>query len=80
VTHPSEENRWYQRRKFWFASGILADRRSGVDRRMRADRRQAETGGTLPVSADDRRRSPRRRTELERRSAERRMMDRRPLV
>lgn len=80
MTHPSEENRWYQRRKFWFSSGILADRRSGVDRRIGADRRQTETGGTFPVTSDDRRSSPARRAESERRSAERRMMDRRPLV
>ncbi len=79
VTQPSEENRWYQRRTFWFASGILADRRTGVDRRTRGERR-AELPAALVSGADDRRSGSTRRAARERRAAERRLIDRRPVA
>lgn len=77
VTHPSEESRWYQRRKFWFASGILTDRRTGVDRRTCGERR-AELPAAEAAGGDDRRSGSTRRVARERRAAERRLMDRRP--
>jgi hypothetical protein len=79
MTHPSDENRWYRRRKFWFASGILADRRSGIERRSGNERRVVKV--TAPVvEGQDRRLSSARRAEGERRSGERRQSDRRPAV
>jgi hypothetical protein len=79
VTQPLEEQRWYQRRKFWFASGILADRRTGVDRRTGDERRRPDAAMAAPLVARERRNGPTRRAEAERRSAERRLIDRRPL-
>jgi hypothetical protein len=80
VTHPSEESRWYQRRKFWFSSGILADRRSGIDRRTSGERRNVEQTAALAAGSDDRRSGSTRRGEHERRAAERRLIERRPLA
>jgi hypothetical protein len=80
VTHPSEDNRWYQRRKFWFASGILADRRTGIDRRTAGERRQAEPAAALAAGSADRRTDSTRREQQERRSGERRLIDRRPVA
>jgi hypothetical protein len=68
MTDASDEQRWYQRRKFWFTSGILADRRTGIDRREPAHG---------DASADDRRLHPPRRIASERRLGERRLGERR---
>ncbi len=49
IQENAEDRRWHARRKFWFPSGILVDRRSGSrrqgsgstpeDRRVSVDRR-----------------------------------------
>ena len=80
MTHASDENRWYQRRKFWFAFGILADRRTGIERRSGAERRHDVQPASLAAGAADRRTGPTRREESERRSAERRLINRRPIT
>jgi hypothetical protein len=69
MTDASNEQRWYQRRRFWFATGILADRRTGIDRRELG----LDDDRTAPAAtADDRRVQPPRRIASERRVAERR--------
>lgn len=73
----SEDRRWTARRKFWFPSGILVDRRASIERRAGADRRRAV--GPLPAGLmGDRRLSRDRRAPAERRSGERRLGQRRP--
>jgi len=70
----SDDRRWAARRKFWFPSGILVDRRSGFDRRSGTERRTRPPAGlyATPRSGKDRRDDP------ERRGAERRQDVRRP--
>ncbi|MDH4044591.1 MAG: hypothetical protein OEW06_09045 [Gemmatimonadota bacterium] len=74
----AEDRRWTARRKFWFPSGILVDRR-GIERRAGADRR-ISVSASLPkgVSVDRRVTPDRRQPADSRRSGERRLGPRRP--
>jgi hypothetical protein len=71
---PNDDRRWAARRKFWFPSGILIDRRSGSERRSGAERRGEGHEGAV---ASDRRTRPERRDQPDRRTTERRRSDRR---
>ncbi len=72
-----EDRRWRARRKFWFPSGILVDRRGLPERRSGTDRRSQVL--PLPPSIKaDRRTTQDRRAPAQRRSGERRVGPRRP--
>jgi hypothetical protein len=73
-----EDRRWKARRKFWFPSGILVDRRGLPERRSGGDRRQADPPTLPPGLTADRRVTPDRRASAQRRSGERRTGPRRP--
>lgn len=73
----SDDRRWQARRKFWFPSGILVDRRGEVERRSGRERRRA-VGGALPAGLVTERREGERRGAAERREIERRQGARRP--
>ena len=74
----AEDRRWTARRKFWFPSGILVDRRASVERRAGSDRRQSRPTPMPPSLTDDRRLADDRRDADHRRSGERRIGPRRP--
>jgi hypothetical protein len=76
MDHSADDRRWVARRKFWFPSGILVDRRAGHERRTGSDRRRTASG--LPPGLTIDRRSEPRRATLERRTSERRVGPRRP--
>jgi hypothetical protein len=72
-----EDRRWTARRKFWFPSGILVDRRASFERRSGTDRRRSPS--TLPPGLSvDRRATLDRRAPAPRRAGERRLGPRRP--
>jgi hypothetical protein len=73
-----EDRRWTARRKFWFPSGILVDRRASFERRSGADRRRTVSAALRPGLPAERRATPDRRASVQRRSAERRLGPRRP--
>jgi hypothetical protein len=73
-----EDRRWTARRKFWFPSGILVDRRGLPERRSGTDRRQEQPPVLPPGLTADRRVTPDRRASALRRSGERRIWPRRP--
>ena len=76
MDHPTDDRRWTARRKFWFPSGILVDRRTGMERRSGAERRISRSGPPASLSVDRRALDDRR--EAGRRSHERRRGPRRP--
>jgi len=73
-----EDRRWTARRKFWFPSGILVDRRASLERRSGTDRRRASATSVPPGIMADRRAASDRRASDQRRSGERRVGPRRP--
>jgi len=73
-----EDRRWTARRKFWFPSGILVDRRGNQERRDGTDRRRSLTTTLPPGLTVDRRVTADRRAPATRRSGERRIGPRRP--
>ena len=73
----SDDRRWQARRKFWFPSGILVDRRGEVERRSGGDRRRT-VAGALPTDLAAERRMGERRGAAERRELERRQGARGP--
>ena len=73
-----EDRRWTARRKFWFPSGILVDRRGSLERRSGTDRRRSSAAALPPGLTADRRVAPDRRESAQRRSGERRLGPRRP--
>lgn len=77
MDHP-EDRRWTARRKFWFPSGILVDRRGLPERRSGGDRRRSHTPALPPSVSVDRRVTADRRAPAQRRSGERRVGPRRP--
>lgn len=77
MDHPTDDRRWTARRKFWFPSGILVDRRTGMERRSGTERRISRSGPPPSLSVD-RRALDDRRTAAGRRSQERRRGTRRP--
>lgn len=77
MDHP-EDRRWTARRKFWFPSGILVDRRGLPERRSGGDRRQTASAALPAGMAADRRVAPDRRGPPHHRSGERRVASRRP--
>jgi hypothetical protein len=77
MDHSADDRRWAARRKFWFPSGILVDRRTGFDRRSGADRRVPSPPPPAALGTN-RRSGAERRDELERRAFERRTGPRRP--
>jgi hypothetical protein len=77
MDEPSDDRRWQARRKFWFPSGILVDRRGEVERRSGAERRRT-VGASLPQGIAAERRVGDRRGAAERRDIERRSGARRP--
>jgi hypothetical protein len=77
MEHGSDDRRWLARRKFWFPSGILVDRRGLPERRAGTDRRRS-SGGTLPPGITADRRVRDRRDDAQRRLEERRQGPRRP--
>jgi hypothetical protein len=76
---PPDDRRWLARRKFWFPSGILVDRRAGLERRSGRDRRQTSVGALPAGVTAERRLVTDRRGPTQRRSEERRHRPRRPL-
>ena len=73
-----EDRRWTARRKFWFPSGILVDRRASFERRSGDDRRRAVSPALPPGLLADRRATPDRRGAPLPPSGERRLGPRRP--
>lgn len=73
-----EDRRWTARRKYWFPSGILVDRRGLPERRSGTDRRRSQAHTLPPSVTVDRRTMPDRREPPQRRSGERRVGPRRP--
>jgi hypothetical protein len=73
-----EDRRWTARRKFWFPSGILVDRRASLERRSGTDRRRPSATSLAPGILADRRAASDRRASDQRRSGERRVGPRRP--
>jgi len=73
----TDDRRWAARRKFWFPSGILVDRRAGLERRSGDERRTEDAPPPIDPHAD-RRRGEERRGDGDRRSVERRQSGRRP--
>jgi len=47
MDHSADDRRWAARRKFWFPSGILVDRRVGLERRSGVQRRSG-AAASLP--------------------------------
>lgn len=74
----ADDRRWAARRKFWFPSGILVDRRAGPERRSGAERRGNQGGALSTDLSVDRRALSDRREPSERRNDERRNDLRRP--
>jgi hypothetical protein len=78
MEHSADDRRWAARRKFWFPSGILVDRRTRFDRRSGTERRtfrEAPAAGLRPTRSGENRRGA---GALERRATERRQGPRRP--
>jgi hypothetical protein len=78
MDHSADDRRWAARRKFWFPSGILVDRRTGLERRSGAERRRSRPSTPPPGLSVDRRALDDRRDASERRSLDRRSGSRRP--
>jgi hypothetical protein len=74
----AEDRRWTARRKFWFPSGILVDRRASLERRTGTDRRRTVAASLPSGLTVDRRVTFDRREPAHRRSVERRIEPRRP--
>jgi hypothetical protein len=81
MDHSADDRRWAARRKFWFPSGILVDRRTGFDRRSGTERRtlrEAPAAGLRPTRSGENRRDALERRATERRQGPRRPSDRSP--
>jgi len=76
MDHSADDRRWAARRKFWFPSGILVDRRVGLERRSGVQRRSGAAASLPHLTAE--RRDGDRRDRRDRRSDERRRGSRRP--
>jgi hypothetical protein len=77
MEHSADDRRWAARRKFWFPSGILVDRRTGFDRRSGTERRNHSEPPAAGLYAPQRSGKD-RREDPERRGTERRQGPRRP--
>lgn len=77
MDHSADDRRWAARRKFWFPSGILVDRRTGFDRRSGTERRLVARFPATGAYAVQRSGAD-RREPIERRGSERRQAARRP--
>ncbi len=81
MDHSADDRRWAARRKFWFPSGILVDRRTLFDRRSGTERRtlrDAPAAGLRPTRSGENRRGALERRATERREGPRRPSDRSP--